>query len=115
MYGKSKIGLRVQNFSVVKNFFQNFDFIQTSKNEIEDNNKKICSQFILIVSYKFDFTAFDRHRDHPPALVLNFTFNILKLMIGIMQSIPGPTLTILSRHVCEDPTVVGWIFTGRKQ
>ena len=30
-----------------------------------------------------------------------------------MQSISGPTLTILSRHVCEDPTVVGWIFTGR--
>ena len=30
-----------------------------------------------------------------------------------MQSISGPTLTILSKHVCEDPTVVGWIFTGR--
>lgn len=30
-----------------------------------------------------------------------------------MQSISGPTLTVLSNHVCESPTKVGWIFTAR--
>ena len=30
-----------------------------------------------------------------------------------MQSISGPTLTVLADHVCESPTTVGWIFTAR--
>ena len=38
---------------------------------------------------------------------------IFILKKGIFQSISGPTLTVLSSHVCESPTKVGWIFTAR--
>ena len=54
-------------------------------------------------------------------LVSLYSYTVIQVLLriifilkkGIFQSISGPTLTVLSSHVCESPTKVGWIFTAR--
>ena len=50
-----------------KEFFFNFDYNDVCKNEIEDNNEKICCRFGDTVSKKIDFTDYGLYRGHPPA------------------------------------------------
>ena len=44
-----------------------FAFKKSCKNEILDNNEKLCSRFRDAVSHKINLTANGLHRDHPQA------------------------------------------------
>ena len=69
---------RPSGFEVRAQFFitfKNFDFNYSYKNEIEEYNEKIYSRISDTVCNKIDFTAYDIHRDYPPAWELNSKVN----------------------------------------
>ena len=73
--------------------FFNLDCNNLCKNEIECNNEKISSRFTNTVTHKIDFTTNRSHRDHPPALMSNFTLRQIFVDQSKNNTDFAPTIT----------------------
>ena len=85
-----------------------FDLNVLWKNDIKDENKKLCSRFRDTVSNKVNFTSHSHQRDHPPTWELkHFENRSLKITLCLCQE--------FNSHAVGKIGLRKWFFFGIKE